>query len=110
MRIYRLGIEPGEANSEGEDHDEYFSSLDAAGRRRAELIREDPDLDGHRYGEDFEIERIDLADLAPRAMLLAILNRKGYIAAREVVVAAYISPEMRGYKSQRERKNSDGGE
>ena len=34
---------------------------------------------------------------------MALLNRKGYIAGSEVVVPAYIAPEMRGYKTARER-------
>jgi hypothetical protein len=75
MRVYRLSIEPGEYDSEGEDHDEWYPSLLAAAERRAELIKENPSLEGHRTGRDFEIAAFDLADLPPRRLALALLNR-----------------------------------
>lgn len=59
MVLYRLEIAPAESDGEGEDHDEWFGSLRAARRRRAELIRADPHLNGHRIGSDFRIERVN---------------------------------------------------
>lgn len=101
MKVYRLNIQPDEAAGEGEDHDEYFASLDAARRRRAELIRANPEMEGHRTESDFAIERVTLADLPPAKLVLAVLNRKGYAEKTEMVVPEYVSPSMREYYRER---------
>ena len=93
--LYRLGICPDESQGEGEDHDEWFSSLREAQRRRAELIRLDPHLEGHRYGEDFEIDRVVFVDWSLRKLLLAVLNWDGCVEARDQVVPRYV-PTKRG--------------
>lgn len=90
MKLYCLSIAPSESDGEGEDHDEWFTSLEAAKRRRRELIRDNPGLVGHKFGRDFEIEEIIFAKLPQKALALAILNRRGYVAQRTVVVPSYI--------------------
>ena len=87
--FYRLEIAPSESDGEGEDHDEWFTSLEAARRRRAELIRADPHLEGHRYGSDFCVSRVILRDLSPKALVLAVLNRAGHVESSEEVVPEY---------------------
>lgn len=89
MTFYRLHIAPDEAEGEGEDHDQWFTSLRAARRRRAELIADNPSLRGHRYGQDFKIERVELVQLPPQALLLAVLNGRGYIEQRSTVIENY---------------------
>lgn len=89
MIVYRLEVAPSDSDGEGEDHDEWFSSLQAAKKRRGELIKQDPDLEDHRYGEDFEIEKITLADDSRLKLILAILNRTSFYTSREQVVPPY---------------------
>lgn len=94
IALYRLGICPDESEGEGEDHDEWFGSLAEAKKRRAELIQLDPHLKGHRYGEDFEIDRVSFRDLPRRKLLLAVLNWEGCVEQVEQVVRRY-TPEER---------------
>ena len=90
MILYRLCISPTENASDGENWDEWFSSLVAAGVRRAELIAADPCLNNSRLGLDYGIEKVELTDhLSMKKLVLAILNRRGYIVSSEVVVAPY---------------------
>lgn len=95
MNLYQLQIAPGEYEAEGENHDEWFASLDAARERRRRLIAEDPELKDHRFGRDFEISRIAVADLPLRALLLKVLNRTGWQRERSVVVPAYYPKRKR---------------
>lgn len=96
MKLYRLRIAPDGTDGEGEDHDEWFSSLEAAKSRRRNLIRDNPGLLDHRYGRDFMIEEIVLLKLPPRQLALAILNRRNYVARRNTVVPDYVpGPELR---------------
>jgi len=91
LTLYRLNRAPSESEGEGEDWDEWFGSLREARRRRAELIREDPHLEGHRYGEDFRIDRVVFRDLPRRALLLAVLNWNGCVEEdKEGVVPVYV--------------------
>lgn len=87
--LYRLGRAAPESEGEGEDWDLWFASLRAAKRWRAQLIQDNPRLEGCRYDRDYEIERVRLALLPAGRLALAILNRRGYVAEREIVVAAY---------------------
>jgi hypothetical protein len=87
--IYRLEIAPSEDEGAGEDHDEWFSSLEEAKRRRSELIKIDPRLEGHRYNEDFSIWRYVPARLSPRRLLIAALNRKDWVEDHTLVVPSY---------------------
>jgi hypothetical protein len=87
--LYQLGISPSESDGEGEDHDEWFTSLAAARKRRATLIDEDPELRGHRYGEDFEITKVTTLDLPVGKMILEILNRGWWKEHSEIVVPVY---------------------
>lgn len=87
--FYRLHIAPDESAREGEDHDEWFRSLKAARRRRDELIAENPELESHRYGEDFYIERVEIHDLPRLDLALVILNRLGFIKQSKIIVEAY---------------------
>lgn len=104
MRVYQLHIAPSECDAEGEDHDEWFSSLIAAQRRRADLIAEGPDL---KYGEDFAIDAVDLAQLAPKTLALALLNRKGFVKSRRRVVGPY-RPESKADQMKRIRPRRSG--
>jgi hypothetical protein len=92
VKLYRLGISPDESQGEGEDHDRWFASIVAAKRERAKLIREIP-ADEYKFGEDFAIDEVTIANLPPRALALAILNRKGWVSTRvHSVVEAYRPP------------------
>jgi hypothetical protein len=95
MILYRLRVQPSEFQGEGEDCDEWFTSLRAARRRRRELIRDNPDLTDCRIASDYEVERVELADLPPRELALAILNRRGAFLSCVEVVPAYEAPWFR---------------
>lgn len=94
MIVYRVGISPAEYEGEGEDHDEFFSSLKVAKARRAELIKGNPTLEDNRYSEDFEIERIKVANLPRRDLILAILNGEGWVEERATIVPPYKPKEI----------------
>lgn len=85
MIFYRLSIAPSESDGEGEDHDKWFASLEEARRWRTLLIKEDPHLTGHRYGEDFRITKVTMRSLPPKALLLAALNRCAAESEEEMV-------------------------
>ena len=90
MKLYRLHIAPGEDAGEGEDHDEWFRSLRAAKRRRAELIGDNPLMEGHRYGVDYEIDCYEwLGRAGPLALLLDTLKRRFTLAQITRVVPPY---------------------
>jgi hypothetical protein len=91
MKFYRLNIHPGENETEGLDLDEWFTSLGAARTRRTELIRA-TSADDYKYGADFSIDEIELVNQPPRALLLAVLNRRGYVASKHSVVKPYSPP------------------
>lgn len=108
MIFYQLDIATPEDAGEGEDYSEWFASLAEAKRRRAKLIRDDPALEGCRYPDDFAIDRIVLADLPPKELLLAVLNRKGFITSRETVVAAYKPTKSALRKKAKALQEGDG--
>lgn len=87
--FYRLGHRPPESASEAEDWDEWFTSLAAAEKRRRALIAEDPDLDNHSTGRDFEIDRVALSDLPHKELALALLNRAEPFQSKVRVVDYY---------------------
>lgn len=95
MHVYRLQIMPGEADGEGEDHDEWFGSLRQARARRAHLIRENPRLEDHRTQRDFRITKCYVRDLSHKALLLAALNRTAWLDGSEEVVPTYVPHERR---------------
>ena len=89
--LYRIHGRPGEYDGDGENHDEWFSSLKAAKLRRAELEHDakavlSVDPNAFKFAEDFEVERVYFRGLPPQALLLAVLNRRGYELKRELVV------------------------
>jgi len=87
--FYRLSITPDPSDGEGTDCDQWFASLTAAKRFRASLIADNPELGDCIY-EDYEIERVMLTRLStPKQLLLAVLNRNGYVSKTEVMVEAY---------------------
>lgn len=87
MKVYRLAISSDESEGEGEDHDEYFASLISAMQRRKELIEI---VGGTPRGyADYEIECLTIAQLPLKKLILSVLNRKGFVAHRELVVEAY---------------------
>lgn len=93
MIFYRLHVEPGEYEAEGEDHDEWFTALRVARRRRAELIRGyDPaDPNAHlKLGSDYAIDRVEIDTAGPlRPLILALLSRKGFAKHSVEVVPAW---------------------
>ena len=95
MNLYQLGIAPGEDDPEGEDYSEWFSSLAKAKKRRDELIAENPDLEGHRYGADFAITLYAVRLPLTKSLLLKVLNRRGWAQDVRDVVPAYVRPENR---------------
>jgi hypothetical protein len=90
VKVYRLGVCAGPDDGEGEDNDEWFSSLEKAKRRRRELIAQDPYLDGgHRTGQDYGIHRVWLVELPPRELLIRCLTGRAYVSRAEEVVPDY---------------------
>ncbi len=89
MNFYRLNVAPDEYDSDDKDCNEWFSSLDAAKKRRADFIATHPTRDGQRDDSDFSIDHVTLTTLGPKALLLAVLNRAGFISAEVTVVEAY---------------------
>lgn len=91
MKFYRLHIKPSESDSEAEDQDEWFSSLAEAKARRRELIL---DRGANDRVPDLDIDRVWFAtDLTARGLLLAVLNRSGFIIKTEELVAPYEEPK-----------------
>lgn len=90
--LYRVRIAPGEYDGDGEDHDEWFASKREALRRRRELIAENPLLEEHKYGADYQIDRCVFAPLGKRALLLRVLNRDGMFVSSRVVATEYRPP------------------
>lgn len=95
MKIYRLHISPDEAEAEGIDCDEWFSSREAAEHRRRELIDDNPYLEGKPGRSDYQIDRVLVAveDLSPKRLVLALLNRRGWMKRSEIVLTDYEAPE-----------------
>lgn len=93
MNVYQLHVAPGEYDSDGEDFDEWFLSLREAKRRRAELIAGEAESpENTRVSGDFAIERLTIAKMPRRALVVALLRRKGFVTERVEVVPAYIFP------------------
>lgn len=90
MKLYQLNVQPQEHEGEGEDHDEWFTALGAAKKRRSQLIRSMP-ADSYKFGADYSIDEVELVDLPTRALVLAILNRE-YVVSRRAVVEEYSPP------------------
>lgn len=87
MRFYQLVVLPDVTDGEGEDHDEWFTSLAAAKTRRAELIQ----VGGcGKQGPELGIWEVDLAELPTRKLILNLLNRSGYIKSVRRVVEDYV--------------------
>ncbi len=90
MIFYRLNVEPAEWDAEGEDHDEWFTSLAAAVAQRKSYIKLDPTLDRHPTGRDFRIEKVWFTDkLSEKQLILRVLNRRAYIVRTQKVVDWY---------------------
>jgi hypothetical protein len=104
MKLYQLHVEPEDSAPEGESADEWFTSLTAAKRRRAALIREKRQLHaehkaeyledfefwegGELHGTDYQIDRVIL-DAPSRALVLRLLNGRGFVRSSECVVPAH---------------------
>jgi hypothetical protein len=81
VKFYRLAIAGSKSDADG---DEWFGALRAARKRRTELIRETP---LHAVGdEDFEIELVELLDVAKKKLLLEVLNRRPFVKRRAIVM------------------------
>lgn len=87
MIFYRINITPG--NDEGdEDQDEWFTSEKEARKRRTWLIKNVGD--DAVTGKNYSINRVELAeDLPFKELLLAVLNRKGFICSSVEIVPAW---------------------
>jgi hypothetical protein len=101
VNFYRLSIAPNESEGEGLDCSEWFTSLMAAKRRRAELIAAwMPNGanagESHHLGCDYAIDRYVLArGMKRRDLILAILNRTGWAEhVPETVVPEWTQPEF----------------
>ena len=96
MRFYKIEPPTAEDTGEGEDTSEWFTSLRAAKKRFSEIMREcngiqrdwetsDAVKNGLETMPPFRFTECSLEqvllrdDLPPREMLLAVLNRKGFI-------------------------------
>lgn len=108
MKLYRLGICPGEGEGEGENWDEWFSSLREAKKRRAELIAQNPDGDNARMLEDFEIEQCEIPDLPRKRLAILLLNRRGFVTNSKQVVAPYRYDREAHIQKIRERMAVEG--
>ncbi len=101
MKLYVVRIAPDVSQGEGEYHDQWFSSLRKAAACRAKCLLT-VDWAQHRYGRDFEIQEVELAnDLSPRELLLAVLNRRGYVNSRRVVCRRQNHPEGRAHETDK---------
>ena len=94
--LYRLCVTPAEGDGEGEDQDEWFSSLRAAKRRRRQLIERRDDGADWLVDEDLAIDRVQFVPLPPKQLLLRALNRCGFMRCYQQVVAPHPCPP-RGY-------------
>lgn len=101
--VYQLNRQPDEHAGEGEYWSEWFTSLREARKRRANIVHEAESAWNDekaewltKYGADstppprprldLSIDRVYLADLPPKQLALAILNRRGFVAKAERVV------------------------
>lgn len=91
MQLYRLSIGPDESAGEGENLDEWFTSLRAAKKRRRALIDENPTGDNTRYNTDFGIDLVDLAvkGLTRKHLAVMLLNGRKFINKTTRVVEPY---------------------
>jgi hypothetical protein len=81
MIMYRINIIPCDTDGEGENWDEWYSSLAKAKKRRAEL-RRNPD---YSYcGENYRVDRVTLPNLPKKKLVLKALN-KTYFPCVEIV-------------------------
>lgn len=80
MIFYRLSV-PQDEQSDDPD-EEWFTSATEARTRRAEILRE---AGGECSASDLWIERVTLVGLPPRALLLLVLNRRGFVAERKAI-------------------------
>lgn len=95
MKLYLLENQPDESAGEGEDWDEWFTSLRAAKVRRRGLIAsvkppETPVWAQQQpvgfSGEDFGIYEVTLVRVSARELVRRALNRRGYVETRVQVV------------------------
>lgn len=84
MKLYRLNIYPDQSEGEGGDYDEWFGSLEAARKRRAQLIR-DEQAD-YRMGPDLGIDAVEMPPLSIKRLALHLLNRE-HLQSSEAVPA-----------------------
>lgn len=89
MKVYQLVLRPGEYDGEGEDHDEWFSSLALAKRRRAQLKRE-----GLLQHGDGAINRCVLVDEPKKRLALALLNQEACFRSVRRVVEPWLDPTV----------------
>lgn len=92
MIVYRLQINTDENAGEGEDHTEWFSSLAAARKRRAVLIRRN----GRKspsciYDTDHAIHRVTVPG-ASKTTILEALNRSARFWEAVLVVPPHVYP------------------
>lgn len=83
MKVYQLNVVAGENDADGENFDEWFTSLRAARARRAELIAETKasNFENVKYGHDLKIVCFEVADMPLSKLVLALLNQRGWATA-----------------------------
>lgn len=82
--LYRLHIVREENQAEGEDLDEWFPTLEAALAQRTELAG----MERENLWEDLDVHEVVIANLTRTQLLLAVLNRRGFVeSSREVCPA-----------------------
>jgi hypothetical protein len=90
MVFYQLRILPGEGEPEGRCDDEWFTSKREALERRRALIEERGEND---YVPDLELERVVITRSLPlKQLLLAVLNRRGFVSESEELLGPYVAP------------------
>lgn len=105
LKLYRVNISPEESEGEGEDHDEWFPSLNDARARRRQLIEQNPSLQNCRYQSDYGIDEVKLLDLPRKQLALAVLNRRGIAISRIVVQPYQPSDAIKLAASRQELEN-----
>jgi hypothetical protein len=87
MYLYVVRITPDDGSGEGENWDEWFSSLSAAKKRRQEILRAAKDNSEYScIDPDESIEKITFVSCPKKKLLLKVLNQTGFVAKSESII------------------------
>jgi hypothetical protein len=90
MKVFYVLTFPDHLYDEGPNEETWFTSLAAARSERAKRIKADPTLEENQGVPTFGIDRVQITDqLTGNRLLLAVLNREGFVTQRENVVPEY---------------------